>query len=195
MTTIDPQTQTYINDLAALEWDGAIKDDHDQNNAAAVLSSVKSNTKDLKAKKEAITKPLNAALKEIRSQFKPAEDKLANLESGIKAALLKYHERQEAAAQAEIDRIERDKRTKLETKMDKLSHVEQPRSSMPGAVVKLGPERVQIVDPTWLPMDYLYRESVLEALRKEVQKDVSAGATAPHGAKLVRERQVAGLAS
>ncbi len=195
MTTIDKQTQTYIKDLAALDWNGVIKDEHDQANAAQTLASVKSSAKDLKAKKEAITKPLNVALKEIRSQFKPAEDKQTSLETGITADLLEYHERKEAEAQAEVDRIERDKRTKLETKMDKLSHVEQPRSSMPGAVVKLGPERVQIVDPTWLPMDYLYRESVLEALRKEVQKDVSAGVTVPHGAKLVRERQVAGLAS
>jgi hypothetical protein len=136
---------------------------------------------------------MNDALVATRLLFKPAEDKLESMEKTIKAAMLAYVEQREAEAQAEMDRIERDGRTKVETKMAKLAQVDTPDTDLGMAQVKYTPERVQIVDPTWLPIEYLYRHDVVEALRKEVQRDVTAGVECPHGAKLVRNRVVAGI--
>jgi hypothetical protein len=197
-TTIDKQAQTMIEGITALDWHAAITTDREQKAAAKFLSGVKAEAKSLKAKKEAITKPLNAALKEIRAQFKPAEDRIADIEGSIKSAMLRYHEIRDAEAQGYIDRIERDGRTKIETKMAKLAGVDQPQTDLGGAQIKYGPTKVRITNALLLIQDHpsiLTSERVLEALRLELSTELKDGGRVPHGAELYRERLVAGIAA
>jgi hypothetical protein len=196
-TVIDQQAKTMIEGITALHWSGTINDDAEQGNAAKVLASVKTNAKSLKTKKEAITKPLNAALKEIRAQFKPAEDRLAELETNVKAALLDYHTSKEAAAQAEANRIENDKRYSTKGAMAKLATIDQPRTDLGGAQIKYGPTKIRITNALLLIQDHpsiLTSERVLEALRLELATELKEGSRVPHGAEMYRERLVAGIA-
>lgn len=196
-TIIDKDAVTMIHAVNGLEWAGPITSDDHQQTSADFLSSIKANAKELKRKKEAITVPLNAALKEVRAQFKPAEDKLASIEGAIKTALLEYHGDKEAAAAAEIKRIQQyldAGHTSLQATMSRLAGIDQPQNDLGGAVIKFSPEKVRIIDPNFLPSHYLYEPEVLEALRKVVSRDIKAGQPCPPGAELYRDKIVAGIA-
>jgi hypothetical protein len=193
-TTLDKPTKTLLSGVTALDWSGTITTDGEQRQAALVLQSVKTNAKALKATKEALTKPANETLRNIRALFKPAEEKLGVMEVSIKSAMLAYVERREAEAQAEMDRIERDGRTKVATKMARLAQVDTPDTDLGTAQVKYGKNMAVIVDPTWVPVEYLYRHDVVDAIRKEIQKDIDAGVEVPSGVRMERKRIVAGFA-
>jgi hypothetical protein len=175
--------------------------DEQQTQAAKTLISVKANAKNLKAKKSAILDPLKASVKEINALFKPAEDHLAEIEQAIKAATLAYHEAKEAAAQKQIDRIERrmDKGTlSVENGIAKLAGVDIADSNLQvsdGTVqFKNGPAKVRIIFLDALIKarpELLKRERVIEALRMEVAADIKAGAPVPDGAEVYRERTAA----
>lgn len=198
---IDEPSQTLIDGVTALNWTGIITDDSEQKAAAEFLSSVKANAKDLKKKKEAITKPLNASLKEVRELFKPAETQIEDIEQAIKKAMLEYHDKMAAIAQQQIDAIENRVRPgrgnlSLETAMGRLADVDQPETAMQGAQIKYSPEKVRITNALLLVQDHpslLMSERVLEALRMEVAAEIKAGGRLPKGAELYRDKLVAGL--
>lgn len=199
---IDTKAKTMIEGIAALDWAGPITSDAEQEVAARSLASLKANAKELKQKKEAITKPLNAALKEVRSQFKPAEDRLASLESLIKTGMLQYHNQQEAAAQAKIDAIARRTgpgRGKLNvaTAMSKLAEIEPPKTDMAGAQIKQGPRKLRITDPHALVADMpnlLNAPEIQEAIRKHLTTILDLDGAMPAGVEVYREKLVAGIA-
>jgi hypothetical protein len=193
-TTLDKPTKTLLNGVTALDWSGTITSDGEQRQAALVLSSVKTNAKAVENSKKAITKPMNDALVATRLLFKPAEDKLESMEKTIKAAMLAYVELREAVAQAEMDRIERDGRTKVSTKMAKLAQVDTPDTDLGTAQVKYGKAQVVVVDPLLVPQAYLYDPTVIDAIRKAIQKDIDAGMEVPSGIRMERKRIVAGFA-
>lgn len=193
--TIATEDKQLIEEISALKPLKKIENDKQQQMGADLLAVVKTNAKALDARKKAITQPLNAALKEVRAQFKPAEDQLAQIESTVKTLLLDYHERQEAAAQAEIDRIENDKRYTTKTAMAKLANIDTPDTDLGGAQIKYGPMKVRITDPAKLPTKYFHDPDVMEALRKAVAKDIrDHNAPVPTGAETYREKVVAGIA-
>lgn len=196
---IDKKAQTMIEGIAALDWHGTIDTEDEQKSAAQFLSGIKAEAKVLKTKKEAITKPLNAALKEVRNQFKPAEERIEHIEQTIKAAMLEYHDKQEVFAQQKVAAIEsRVKPGKgnlsLESAMGRLADVDQPETNMQGAQIKYGPEKVVVIDPLLVPQMYLYDPEVIDAIRKVIARDIKAGAPVPVGVKMVREKLVAGIA-
>ena len=61
--------------------------------AVEKLKEIKEIKKIVNEKKESITKPLNEALKNIRSLFKPIEDKIDIIENYLKAETLKYNQK------------------------------------------------------------------------------------------------------
>jgi len=90
------------------------------------LIELKSVEKFLTEKKESITKPLNEALKNTRSLFKPAEDKLSTIKVYLNSQILKYNQKliaeqkeREAEALAKI-REEEDKKRKAQEEADAL---------------------------------------------------------------------------
>lgn len=199
---IDTKARTLIEGITALDWAGPITTDDEQAAAARGLASLKANAKELKAKKEAITKPLNAALKEVRSQFKPAEERLESLESLIKAGLLAYHNAQEAEAQAKIDAIA--KRTgpgrgklNVATAMAKLADIEPPKTDLAGATIKQGPRKLRITDVNALVAgmpNLLQAPEIQEAIRKHLTGVLNLDGPLPAGVEVYREKVVAGIA-
>lgn len=202
---IDTQTKTLINEVVSFSPTTTIDDDGQLKLAATLLTTVKTHTKELTAKKKAIVGPLNASLKEIKALFKPAEDHLVAIEKSIKDAMLTYHNQKEAAARKEAERIARriDKGTmKVETGIAKLAGIDQADNNIQteggSAQFRQGPEKVRVVNSPILVAarpSLLYRERVIEALRMEVLADIKAGVPVPDGVEVYREKVVAGISA
>lgn len=75
--------------------DFTIEDAQDLEVAVDCLKDVKTNYKQIKAEQELATKPMNAALKQVRSWFKPALDVLERTEALLKGRIADYHRRVE----------------------------------------------------------------------------------------------------
>lgn len=193
-----------ISHLSAGIVDLKVTSDPEAKSATGLLTSVKTKAKEIAKKKKAILDPLSEAVKEVRKLFKEPEDQLTEAERIIKAAILAYHEAQDAIAQKQIASIENRVgegrgHIKVETAMAQLANVNQAdtniRTENGGAQIRMGAEKVKITDPYFLPPEYLYRERVLEALRIEVANDLRNGVIAecPAGAEVYREKVVAGV--
>lgn len=193
LITVPADVSALIDAAKTTDTNITITNDLEQKNVAQLLSKIKADSKSLSTKKSAILSPLNKAVKEIRLQFKPAEDQLTSAETACKSAILKYHTEQEAIAQAQITKIENDNRTKIETKMQRLVEVDKPETSMAGAQIKYGPAKVVVIDPLLVPQMYLYEPETIDAIRKCIARDIKAGAAVPAGVKMVREKLVAGI--
>lgn len=172
--------------------------------AADVLVLVKSNAKELKAKKKAILDPLKQAMDEVKALFKNPEEQLAKAEATIKDAMLAFHEAQDAAAQKKMEqingRLERGT-MKVETGIAKLAGIDQAETNIQteggGVQFREGQQKVKIVNASMLISarpDLLHRGRVLEALRLEIALDVKAGISPPRGVEVYREKIVAGTA-
>ena len=181
-----------------------VNDELELKHAANVLVLVKSNAKELKAKKKAIVDPLKQAMDEVKSLFKEPEEKLAKAEATIKDAMLVFHEAKDAEAQKKIDqingRLERGT-MKVETGIAKLANVDQAETNLQtengGVQFRQGQEKVRVTNASMLVSarpTLLYRERVLEALRMEIAADIKAGAPVPDGVEVYREKIVAGMA-
>lgn len=182
-----------------------IEDDIQFKGVSSMLGEVKTIAKEVKTRKESITKPLNDALREVRDLFRIPETNLADAEKVIKSAILAYHATQQAVADKEIAKIENRVgvgrgHIKVETAMAKLANVDQPETSVRGenggAQIKYGPEKVRITNVLLLIQDHpslLMKDRVMEALRIELQAEIKAGGRVPQGSELYRDKLVAGV--
>lgn len=145
--------------------------------AGAILNDIKTAEKAVKTGKEAITKPLNEALKAARDLFRPAEDKVAGAKRDLLAAM--------AVFKREQDRIAAEKQRKLEEKIEKgtiknpetilrnIEKIETPDNA--GAGISTTTRKV--VDIDWDNLDKKYlaellgRDKIREALAVEIRKD------------------------
>lgn len=176
-----------------------IRKEADLKEATTMLANIKLVAKNVKAKKAAILGPLSDAVKEIRSQFKPAEDALMAAESSVKGAMLKYHGQLEKRAEKKAADIE-DKVDSGDLSMadatDKLADIKQAPASVHsdgGGAQFRTMRKIRITDAGKLPARYLTRERVLEALRLEVAEDVlRGGQECPEGAEVYEVKTVAG---
>ncbi len=182
----------------------AVNDELELRNAANILTLVKANAKELKAKKKAIIDPLKQAMDEVKSLFKEPEEQLAKAEVTIKDAMLAFHEAKAAEAQKKIEqingRLERGT-MKVETGIAKLAGVDQAETNLQtdngGVQFRQGQQKVKVTDVSKLIAvrpELLNRERVLEALRMEIAADIKAGAPVPDGVEVYREKIVAGMA-
>lgn len=71
--------------------------------AAETLAEIKGKAKELKAMQDRVVKPMNAALAELRSWFKPALDTLDKCEKILKRKIDKAHEEAHARQRAALD--------------------------------------------------------------------------------------------
>jgi hypothetical protein len=164
--------------------------------ATDILSKIKTAAKDVKTRKEEITKPLNDALKSARSLFKPIEDDLAAAERTIKDKMLDYSNEVERKAQEQAAKLEKrvEKGTmRTDTAMRKMDEIETLGTQVQGqngSVQFRTVRNIKIVDPTKIPLKYLMNEKVLAAISAAVRTDVLNG-TKVDGVEIVEERQVA----
>lgn len=192
LTPVKRQVTTISNQAGDLTIDS----NESLSQATDILSKIKTAAKDVKTRKEEITKPLNDALKSARSLFKPIEDDLAVAERTIKDKMLDYSNEVEAEARKQAakleDRVERGT-MRTDTAMRKMDEIETVGSSVQGekgSVQFRTVRNIKIVDPTKIPLKYLSNEKVLAAISAAVRTDVLNG-TKVDGVEIVEERQVA----
>ena len=164
--------------------------------ATDILSKIKTSAKDVKKRKEEITKPLNDALKSARDLFRPIEADLATAERTIKDKMLDYSNAVEAEARKKAekleDRVERGT-MRTDTAMRKMDEIETIGSSVngeKGSVQFRMVRTIKIVDPKAIPLKYLSNEKVLAAISAAVRTDVLNG-TRVDGVEIVEEKQIA----
>lgn len=192
LTPVKRQVTTISNQAGDLTIDS----NESLSQATDILSKIKTASKDVKSRKEEITKPLNDALKSARSLFKPIEDDLATAERTIKDKMLDYSNEVEAKAAEQAAKLEKrvEKGTmRVDTAMRKMDDIETVGSSVQGAsgsVQFRTVRNIKIVDPTKIPLKYLSNEKVLAAISAAVRTDVLNG-TKVDGVEIVEEKQIA----
>ena len=192
LTPVKRQVTTISNQA------GDLYIDSNESLAAAtdILSKIKAASKDVKNRKEEITKPLNEALKSARSLFKPLEDDLATAERTIKGKMLDYSNEVERKAAEQAAKLEKrvEKGTmRVDTAMRKMDDIETVGSSVQGengSIQFRTVRNIKIVDPTKIPLKYLMNEKVLAAISAAVRTDVLNG-TKVDGVEIVEEKQIA----
>jgi hypothetical protein len=192
LTPVKRQVTTISNQA------GDLYIDSNESLAAAtdILSKIKAASKDVKNRKEEITKPLNEALKSARSLFKPLEDDLATAERTIKGKMLDYSNEVERKAAEQAAKLEKrvEKGTmRVDTAMRKMDDIETVGSSVQGengSIQFRTVRNIKIVDPTKIPLKYLSNEKVLAAISAAVRTDVLNG-TKVDGVEIVEEKQIA----
>lgn len=88
------------HELFGLVLDIPIESQADLELASEALAKAKGEYKRLEERKKAVTGPLTAAVNEVRSWFKPAQDYYAKAEASLKKSIADYHAR---VAQANAD--------------------------------------------------------------------------------------------
>lgn len=192
LTPVKRQVTTISNQAGDLYIDSQ----ESLSQATDILSKIKTASKDVKKRKEEITKPLNDALKSARSLFKPIEDDLASAERTIKDKMLDYSNEVERKAAEQAAKLEKrvEKGTmRTDTAMRKMDEIETLGTQVQGenGTVQFRTVRnIKIVDPTKIPLKCLMNEKVLAAISAAVRTDVLNG-TKVDGVEIVEERQVA----
>lgn len=140
------------------------------------LARVTATMKLVKDKKESITKPLNEALKNVRSLFAPIENILESANDLMRQKMLSYNEkikRENAVKEAEIvKKVEQGEMTidKASVKMEKLDAKE---AGVPTRKNKV----IEIVDETKVPQKYFKIDMIL--LRADALAADKLGAIIP----------------
>lgn len=143
--------------------------------AIDLVAVLKETGSKIKNKKESITKPINEALKNIRSMFKPIEDQFESAEEIIKTKLIDYtrkvNEEARKKEQAIANRVEKGtlKVETAERKMGEIEKVEKTTKGEKGEVQIRMIKKVRIEDETKIPREYLVPDMV------KIRKDALGG--------------------
>ncbi len=192
LTPVKRQVTTISNQAGDLYIDS----NESLSQATDILSKIKTASKDVKNRKEEITKPLNEALKSARSLFKPLEDDLATAERSIKTKMLDYANEVEEEARKKAAKLEQrvEKGTmRTDTAMRKMDEIETVDSQVKGengSVQFRTVRNIRVVDPQKIPLKYLMNEKVIAAISAAVRTDVLNG-TKVDGVEIIEEKQVA----
>lgn len=159
-----PDTSSItISDQASLEQ------------ATSILSQLNKNLDVLTAHKEEKTKPINAALKAIRSDYKPLEEQLITAITQVKTSITTYVNKQIAEANALQARILSDGRTSATTKIDKLSTIDQSATDKvhteQGSVSFVTVKKWRVTQPNEIPRHFLMvdEDKVKQAMKDNFQ--------------------------
>lgn len=128
--------------------------------------------------REKITKPLNAALKEVRAKYKPIESQLEEAIGIVRGKMSKY---QTAALKAKSDEEARISarigegrgKLKIETAVAQIEAIETPEAKVEteaGAVVFIPTKKFEIVSLAELPIEYHVADEI--AIRKKMKEGV-----------------------
>ena len=168
-----------------------IKTADDLTQATEILGQIKQAGKQITEKKEAITKPLNEALKSARAFFAPIEAIWSNAERIVKDKMLTYQREQLAIAAKKTEviekKVEAGKMT-FEKAAEKIEAVtpEKSLASENSAVQFRTVKKVVIEDESKLPREYLVPDMV------KIRKVALAGVEIA-GVKVVEEQSIASV--
>lgn len=157
--------------------------------ATELKAKLKDISKQIKERKEAITKPLNQALKSARDLFAPLEEKFENADNIVGRKLLEYKRKIDEEArkkeEAIAKRVEQGT-LKIETaerKIDEIQRIDKTIKTDHGQVQFRKIKKMRIVDPNLIPDKYWVIDEVL------LRKEVLAGVVVP-GAEMYEEEIV-----
>ncbi len=156
-----------------------IKSQKDLEEAKPVLQKIGQVKKLVKEKKEAITKPLNEGLKQVRALFSPIEEQIEAAENLIKGKMLDYSRllaKIEAEKKPEIEEKVQNGEMNIETAVKKLDKLAEKKDAIPTRKIK----KLSITDREKIPDEYWIIDEV------KLRADLLAGKEIP-GAKMVEE--------
>lgn len=167
-----------------------IESSEDMESATELLSKINRTGDMIKARKEAITKPLNAALKSARDLFRPLETMHKDAKDAVGRKMIAYQtkvEKEDAEKKAKLAaRVEKGT-LKVETaakKMEALPEVQNKVQTETGSVSFREVRVPTVVDEAKVPRKYLKLDMVA------IRKDALAGVDIP-GVEVKIEKQVA----
>jgi hypothetical protein len=183
--------ETEVKTVYDLALQVTISDEESLKQAIDVLSRIKKAGKMVESREEAIKRPLLDSISSLRDLFKPMTTKFKDAETLIKNKILAYNMKIEAEAAKEKARIEArvEKGTmKAETAATKMATINEPQKSVSGSVGKIQTRivrKVEIVDETLIPREYLIpdRPRITDAVLKQ-------NINVP-GTQIIEEKQLA----
>lgn len=152
------QIQPIIKQAQAI----TISDKQSMEEATVVLSLINKKLDEITEDKEKLTKPLNAALKEIRERYKPWETQLTAQKDIIRQAMGTYQleatKRAEEEAQLIADRISPGKgNLSMETALERLASIDTPDAKTEtehGSVSFRKDKVLKVIDQSLIPREY-----------------------------------------
>jgi len=187
LTPIKAKVSKINNNINCL----VVKSDQDLELATDLLGGIKNVGREIKEKKENITKPLNEALRNVRAFFAPVESQWIGAERKVKMIMVDYNNFKQAEARKKIEVIEKkvEKRTMtFESAADQIESVSPKKSveGKTGAVQFRTVREVIITDEKKLPREYLVPDMV------KIRKVALAG-VAISGVTVAEKQIVAGV--
>ena len=171
--------KSQISKLEKLANEVQITTQEENESALNLKSKLKEIGKEITTRKEAITKPLNEALKSARDLFRPLEEQYETAENLVGRKLIDYKQKIEAENREKEAKIAArvEKGTmKVETAEKKLEEIKTPEKTVHtdhGAVQFRKIKKVRITDENLIPRKYFVPDNVL------IRKDALAGIEIP----------------
>jgi len=161
-----------IKPVLAKAWSVTIKGDSDMRYAVENLSSLNRYLDEVTSQREAITKPLTAALKSARALFKPIEERLGGAIGSVRAEMSRYQTLEVVRVENEASKIAKrvgEGRGKIgiETAVRKIGEIDGVASSVIGdnGMVKFRSVRkFEILEVDKVPREYMVVDEI--AVRK-----------------------------
>lgn len=170
-TEIVPQTEveSYKKVVASAEKFSTsleVKSDGDYHKALTEGKRIKEQLEIIIARKEEITKPLNAAVKSVRDLFKPLETAGENALKAIKSKMLDYTNEKDRKAEEDkkkiAERVERGT-MKPETAVRKMGEVKASDTTVTtdaGSATTRTVKKWRVIDKTKIPLDFMEPDMV-----------------------------------
>jgi len=167
------KAESKVNDIV-------IKSQEDYVQAIDVLGKMKELGKLIKNRKEAITKPMNEALKSARELFRPIEEQFESAQHTIEGKLLTYKRKVDDEARAkELDLAKKVEEGKITVesaakKMDKVERVDATVQGNKGSTFQVRKVKdFEVIDRDLVPDEYWQLDMV------SVRRDALAGKEIP----------------
>lgn len=160
--------ENEITPIVAYSTSIFVKSDADMKVATEALSQVNKYADMVEEKREAITKPLNLALKAARGLFKPLEERLEASIDHIRGEMSRYQTEKVRLAREEEAKIaarvgEGKGKLKMDTAIRKIGEVEKPADEVvadSGVVTFMEVQKFEVMDITLVPKEYLVVDEV-----------------------------------
>jgi len=156
--------------------------------AIELKAKLKDTGKQIKERKEAITKPINESLRSIRALFAPLEERFEKADALVGRKLLDYKRKVDEEARAKEAKIAADfesgkikKPETAERKIDEIQRTEKTVVTDHGKVQFRKIQKVRVTDEKLIPDSYWEINQVL------LRKDVLAGIVVPGAEKYEEE--------
>jgi len=167
--------ENEVSPIVATTQSIVIGSPEDMRNATEILSKLNVFNDRLIEDKERITKPLNAALKEIRAKYKPMEEKLGDAITVIRDKMETYQIAATRKLKEEQDKIaarigEGKGKLKIETAVAKMDHLDVPEKNIEGdtgSVSFVTVKKFEVTDLSLVPIEYHLANEV--AIRKAMK--------------------------